>query len=96
MFDQELKDMTAVVTVEPGMFDTITASNVGVSPDLVFCGGHEYDFHAALDVINNIDRALLSCPKYLYKRIKAQRMSFVFAFGPEMEGVVGNPPAPRS
>lgn len=96
MFEQDLKDMTAIVVIEPVMYQTLIASNVGIPVDRIFCGGHKYDFQSAVDAINSIDHALRSCPKYLYKRIRAQRMSFVFAFGPDMESLVNSPPKPRS
>jgi hypothetical protein len=92
MFEVNLNEMTAVVFVESELYRVVTASNVGVSPYLVFEGGREYSFEEALKAINRLDSALLSCSKYLYKRIKGLRMQFASAFGPDMMDLVG--PAP--
>lgn len=85
MFEQTFEEMTAVVTIESGIYQTLTASNVGVNTALISEGGASYSSEHALRVIRALDKALLSCPKYLIKRIRAQRNSFVFAFGPDME-----------
>lgn len=92
MFEQTLQEMTATITLESGMFQTITASNVGVSPAVVFCGSRRYTFEEAVAAIEALDVALRSCSKYLYKRIRATRMQFVCAFGPEMMEHAGAPP----
>ena len=95
MNERSLEEMNAMVVIEQNLFQALTASNVGLSNGIVFDGGHIYLYEEAVIVINAIDRALLSCPKHLQKRIRAQRMSFVFAFGPEMEAVCGFPPKLR-
>lgn len=84
MFEVELKNMKAHVFTENGIYNILTASNVGVSPDLVSVGSRKYSFDDAVDLINSLDKALLSCPKYLSKRIAAYRGSVVNAFGPDM------------
>jgi len=94
MFEQTLDEMNAMVFVSPEMFRTLTASNVGVSRESISIGYAEYSFREAVDVVGLLDKALLSCPKYLRKRILAQRMSFVFAFGPDMEDFCGIAPKP--
>ena len=93
MFEQTLQEMTAVVTVESELFQTLTASNVGVGSDVVFEGSRCYTFKEAMKAIAALDAALRSCSKCFYKRIRAQRLQFVFAFGPEMESVAGLPPS---
>lgn len=95
MFEVEFNDMSANVYIEDGMYQILTASNVGVSPDIVFCGSHKYTSRDALIVIASIDRALKNCPKYLYKKIRSQRESFVNAFGPEMIARTSTPPTWR-
>lgn len=92
MFEQTLQEMTAIITVESGMFQLVTASNVGVSPEKVFCGSRKYTFEEAVTAIEALDVALRSCSKYLYRRIRATRMQFVYAFGPEMMDHAGAPP----
>ena len=89
MFEQKLEKMTATIHVNPEMFNTLTAANVGGNCDSLNKGWFEYDYSAALKIIAWIDRSLLSCPKYLKKRVTSQRNSFVFAFGPEMVDVCG-------
>ena len=89
MFEQTLEEMSALVVIEPKIFEVLTASNVGVNPSLICRGAKTYSYSEAVDVISALDKALLSCPKYLYKRIRSQRNSFVWAFGPEMEEVCG-------
>jgi hypothetical protein len=91
MFEQTLEEMKAIYYISPQMYKTLTASNVGVNPDIIFPGYHEYSYHQALAVINALDKCLIVCAKYLQKRIRAERLSFTFAFGPEMEEVCGRP-----
>ena len=93
MFERTLEEMTAIVTVEPGLFDLLTASNVGVPLGAVYLGSRRYSFAEAIQAIYAIDRALLSCAKAYQKRIRAQRMAFVFAFGPDMEIYLQQEPA---
>lgn len=95
MFEQTLEQMTAFITVETDLFESITASNVGGDPEIIKQGSAQYSFSSAKLAVEHLDRILRICPKYLQKRIRAQRMSFVFAFGPEMEKVCGQPPALR-
>ena len=84
MFEVELKDMNASVFIEDGLYNILTASNVGVNPDLVSKGFRKYSFNDALVLIKALDKALVSCPKYAFKRIRACRGSVINAFGPEM------------
>ena len=95
MFKQTLEEMKSIHFISPEMYQTLTASNVGVNPDLIFKNYHEYTSQQAREIISAYDKCLLSCPKYLYKRIRAERLSLTFAFGPEMEEVCGRPPEPR-
>jgi len=88
MFDQVLQDMRATVFVEQGIYSTVTASNVGVSSEVIFEGAHEYDFSAAVAAIHSLNKAANNCPKYLTKRINALRNQFIFAFGPDMERAI--------
>lgn len=92
MFERTLEEMTAVITVESEMFQALTASNVGFPVALIGCGAKEYSFTSAIEAINAFDRILPNCPKGLYKRIRATRMQFVFAFGPDMMEVTPAPP----
>lgn len=85
MFEQELENMCAVITIENALYDTLTASNVGISDQVISRGSRVYTFFEAIESIKAIEKALKGCPKYLKKRIQAQKMSFIFAFGPEME-----------
>ena len=95
MFEQQLKNMTALVIIESGIYATITASNVGVDSQIVKAGANEYTYKQARAAIDALDGALLSCAKYLQTRIRAKRMQFVFAFGPEMIDICGPPPKQR-
>ena len=92
MFERTLEEMTAIVTVESEMFQTLTASNVGFPLALIGCGSKEYSFQSAVEAIKAFDRILMHCPKALYKRIRATRMQFVFAFGPDMMAITPAPP----
>lgn len=85
MFEQKLSEMTAFIFIEPKTYQALTASNVGLDPNLVSPGWDTYSFDRALSVIKYLDRLLVSAPKRLQKTIKAERMSFVLAFGPDME-----------
>jgi UDP-N-acetyl-D-mannosaminuronate dehydrogenase len=96
MFEQTLQEMTAIVIIENEMYQTLTASNVGVSPEVVFCGSRRYTFEEANRAIAAIDQSLRGCSKCYYKRIRATRMQFVYAFGPEMIDFAGEPPAGRA
>lgn len=82
---RSLEDMSAHICVESGTFAILTASNVGLGACGIKEGVHCYTYHDAVSIILTIDKLLPSAPKYLQKRIRATRMSFVFAFGPEME-----------
>lgn len=93
MFERTLQEMTAIITIESEMFQTLTASNIGVSPSVVFCGSRKYTFEESNRAIAAIDQSLRSCSKCFYKRIRATRMQFVYAFGPEMMDFAGEPPA---
>jgi hypothetical protein len=95
MFVQTLEEMKSLILIESGLYQTLTASNVGINPEIISEGDCEYTYHEARNIVAAFDKALISCPKYLQKRIRAQRMSFVFAFGPGMEEVCGLPPAIR-
>jgi hypothetical protein len=95
MFEIDLENMKASVFVESDLYDTMTSARVGVSRDLLHKGAANYTYEQAKAVVVDIDKALLSCAKHLQKRIRAQRMSFVFAFGPDMEEVCGLPPELR-
>jgi hypothetical protein len=95
MFEQTLEEMKARVCVEPAIFQTLTADNVGVSAEIIFSGEKDYSYSEAMLVVTVLDKVLKNCPKYLQKRIRAQRMSFVFAFGPDMEEICGHAPALR-
>ena len=95
MFETKLKDTTATVFTEKGMFEILTASNVGLRDSGIFEGDHRYSYLDAISIIEKIDSALLSCPKYLRKRVTASREQFSFAFGPEMEKIVGPAPYPK-
>ena len=77
--------MKSLIHIESGMYKTLTASNVGMDPAIIRENESEYSWDESLNVIRKLDECLVHCPKYLQKRIRAQRMSFVFAFGPEME-----------
>ena len=85
MFEVELKDMTAVVTVESRVYSELTASNVGVNPELLAEGARVYTFDEAVVVVQAIDKAMRGCAKHFLNRFRAQRNSFIYAFGPEME-----------
>jgi len=89
MFEQTLQEMTASIYIHPDRYQMLTASNVGVNSNLIFSGEHIYTMEEAVDAIKSIDKALLSCPKYLRKKILSERNMFVFAFGPEMEEFIG-------
>jgi hypothetical protein len=95
MFEQTLEEMKAIHYISPEMYQQLTASNVGVNPEIIFHGDNEYTYHQARDVISALDKALIGCAKHLQKRIRAERLSFTFAFGPEMEEVCGRPPELR-
>lgn len=88
MFEQSLEEMTAVVTVESGIFSILTGSNVGLGSCGIKEGSNKYSAAEALSIIKKIDSLLPSAPKYAQKRIRATRNSFVFAFGPDMESVL--------
>lgn len=85
MFEQNFEDMTASVFVEHGIFQTLTASNVGLGNCGIKEGANLYTSTEAIHIIHKIDSRLPACPKSLQKRIRATRMQFVFAFGPDME-----------
>lgn len=84
MFEQSLEDMKAIILVESGMYNSVTSDNVGVSPEIIFEGDHEYTFSEAISVINALDKASKGCPKYLIKRITSLKKQFSYAFGPDM------------
>jgi hypothetical protein len=88
MFEQRLENTTATIFIESGIYQILTASNVGVNPALIFDGGRTYTYVEGLLAIAALDKASKTCPKYLHKRIRAQKMSFIFAFGPEMENII--------
>ena len=88
MFERTFEDMTAVVTVETGVFSILGQSNVGLGTCGIKEGSNVYTSSEALAIIRQIDRLAPSAPKSLYKRIRATRMSFCFAFGPEMEAAI--------
>ena len=88
MFERTFEEMTAVVTVESGVFAVLGQSNVGLGSCGIKKGSNVYTSAEALAIIRQIDRLALSAPKALYKRIRATRMSFCFAFGPEMEAAL--------
>jgi len=85
MFEKTFDEMTAVVTVEPGVFSILGQSNVGLGSCGIKKGSNTYTSAEALEIIHKIDKLAPSAPKALYKRIRATRMSFALAFGPEME-----------
>ena len=87
MFEQKLEDMKSLIFISPDMFQTLTASNVGVSSDVVKENWSEYSYLGALKAIKEIDAALLSCPKYLRKSVISERNGFVLSFGPDMEEI---------
>lgn len=91
LMERALEDMSAYVCVEPGMFATLCASNVGLGACGIKEGTNRYTYSDAISIIRKIDSLLPSAPKYLQKRIRATRMSFVFAFGPEMELQLNQP-----
>ena len=95
MFEQTLEEMKAIHYIDQKIYSQLTASNVGVNPGIIFPGNHEYTYHQARDVINALDKCLIGCAKHLQKRIRAERLSFTFAFGPAMEEVCGRPPELR-
>lgn len=84
-FSNPLKERSASIYVESEMFGILGASNVGLGNCGIVKGDHRYSYTDALRIITAIDRLMPSAPKYLQKRIRATRMSFVLAFGPEME-----------
>ncbi len=89
MFEIDLKDMNSLIFIESGMFEILTASNVGLRDSGIVNGWNRYSYCEAVSIIKEIDVALLSCPKYFRKRVLATRREFTNAFGPEMETVVG-------
>lgn len=89
MFETTFENMTAFITVESGIFGVLGQSNVGLGFSGIKEGGNTYTSRQAIEIIRKIDKALVGCPKHLFKRIRATRMQFVFAFGPEMETVAG-------
>lgn len=95
MFEQTLEESKAHIYIHPEMYQRLTGSNVGINHDIIYPGNHEYTYHQARIVISALDKCLISCAKYLQKRIRAERLSFTFAFGPEMEEVCGRPPELR-
>jgi hypothetical protein len=95
MFERTLEECSAVVFIENGLHEVLTCPSVGVDFSIVYRGDHRYNYTDARAAISVLDDALRRCAKKFYKRIRAQRMSFVLAFGPEMEARVGPPPTPR-
>jgi len=83
--ERKLEDMSALIYTEAGMASILGQSNVGLGSCGIKEGFVEYTYSEAILIIKQIDRLILSAPKYLRKRIWSTRMSFVFAFGPEME-----------
>ena len=83
--ERPLEVRSAHICVEPEIFSILGASNVGLGACGIKEGIHRYTYSDAIYIIHEIDKLLPSAPKYLQKRIRATRMSFVFAFGPEME-----------
>ncbi len=77
--------MEATIIIEKEMYNIIGAQNVGLSNCGLVVGMNTLTFSEAIDVIGQFDKALLSCPKYLRKRVLATRNQIVYSFGPEME-----------
>ena len=90
MFEVDLKNMSAVVTIEERVYAELIASNVGVNPDLISLGGRSYSFYEAIAAVKAINWAMRGCPKCYLNRFRAQRNSFIYAFGPEMETFLGS------
>ncbi len=87
-----LEDMTAIVFIENQLYE-ILISKIGMDSTLIHKGFGKYTYEQTIKIVNYLDSALRTCSKSLQKKILAQRMSFVFAFGPGMEEVCG--PAPE-
>ena len=95
MFEQTLEEIKTIHFISTSMYQILTSDNVGIDPSIISPNYREYSYFKAIEIIKDLDKALISCPKYLFKRIKAERLSLTFAFGPEMEEVCGHPPESR-
>jgi len=95
MFEQTLEEIKTIHFISPSMYQILIADNVGIDPSIISPNYKEYSYFQAIEIIKALDKALISCPKYLFKRIKSERLSMTFAFGQEMEEVCGRPPESR-
>jgi len=86
--DKKLEEMKATIYVESGIFSILGQSNVGLGNCGIKEGLNVYSYSEAVLIIRKIDSIFPYSPKYLQKRIRAQRMSFILAFGPEMEAFI--------
>jgi hypothetical protein len=84
-----LAERAAHVFIENGMFEIITAQNIGLNTMDLKPGVNEISYTKAIGMVKYLDEVIDNrCPKYLLKRVLSFRNGLVLAFGPEMTVIV--------
>lgn len=85
MFEVELQNMVSTEYVGPEIYNIICGDNVGLDNCGLVEGWNELSFSKAISIIQKINKALISCPKYLKKRVESLKNQIIFGFGLDME-----------